>query len=148
MKKTLLIIFIMTNAIYFVSCSKDQTNPIEQSLIGLWECDSTVLDSRHSMMFRAKKYEFLESGRFYRTSPFFFPLYPIYGDWTYDSESISIILHQDTTTLPFPPELQKYDKIDIYLLTKDNLVLIEDYESVYLENGELEYIKEYYTRKK
>ncbi len=142
MKKFLLLSLLMI-VILFASCSKDPINPTDPTLIGIWECDSTVLDTVHSMFFKSKKYEFLESGEFERQYGVF-GLWD-FGTWDYHTHEQTIHLEIDSLYEEYPT-LQ--EEITIYSISATNLILMEDYDSVYLENGELQFIKEYYTKKK
>lgn len=141
-KKTLFIIIFIV--FLFSNCSKDQVDPADQTLIGIWECDSTVLGSVHSMMFKSKKYQFKESGDYERT--WTFPVgFKDWGKWNYYDESNHIMLEIDST---FNQIFTLNEEIEVYSIGKENLVLIEDYDSLILQNGETEFIREYYSKKK
>lgn len=143
MKKIILFNIILI-IFLFVTCSKDPINPTDQTLLGLWECDSTVLGSVHSMMFKSKKYEFKESDEYERT--WTFPIgFKDWGKWNYNSESNQILLSVDSI---FEEEMTLTEEIDINSIDAENLILIEDYDSLILQNGEIEFIKEYYSKKK
>jgi len=129
------------------SCSKDSNDQVvttQNILSGIWECDSTVLDSIHSMMFKSKKYEFKESGEYIRN--WTFPVgFKDWGKWNYNKESNLIVLEIDSA---FEEIFTLHEEIEIYSINEENLVLNENYDSLYLQNGELEFIKEYYSKKK
>ena len=140
MKKFTLIKFLLIS-ILFSSCSKEETVLTTNKLIGVWECDSTVIGSLHSMWFKAKKYDFMETGDFHREYGIFGM--QDFGTWDYENNSHTIYLTIDT--IYYYSDI--IEKIEIDFINNENLILIEDYDSIYLENGEIEYIKEYYTKK-
>ena len=142
MKKTILFNIVLI-IFFFANCSKDPVEPAGQTLIGIWECDSTVLDSVHSMMFKSKKYEFKESGDYERT--WTFPVgFKDWGKWNYNDKSSLIMLEIDTT---FEQIFTLNEEIEVYSINEENLVLIEDYDSLILQNGKTEFIREYYSKK-
>jgi hypothetical protein len=134
MKKAILFNIVIV-IFLFANCSKDPAAPADQIFIGVWECDSTVLGPVHSMMFKSKKYEYRESGEYERT--WTFPVgFKDWGKWNYNTESNIIMLEIDSV---FEQVFTLNEEIEIYSVNEENLVLIEDYDSLVLQNGETEF---------